>query len=148
MKQFFPLLGSLFLSLLFAGTASSDDLAEFILKQAKATSFSEWKEAVHDSYHGYILIDGEELLLDLNGAEKLFEELASSDYWEEMKNSLEISNFKILNRFDIGNFTSVSWGYDMAFTMNNERYSFSSPGASVLLKTNNSWLTLFDAENP
>ena len=124
-------------SVLFSSTANADQLLEYLMKQSDPQFFD--IETLHDEYAGYVRSGDTYVPLDKAGVEALMKEQ------KDMGVELTISNHRILSQSGSEHFTSVTYEYSWVGGVGNTQMSGVVTGHSILEKTAEGWLTLYDA---
>ena len=123
------------------GSASAaDDLKSFLLELTDTKDFS--YHLLSEQYRAHFLVNGERFLsLNKTELEELYEEQNS------LLEYMNIKNFNIISRSDSEFFTSATYDYDWDAKTGNTNMTGKVVVHSVLEKTGNSWVVLFDAVN-
>ena len=132
---------TLAITFLFCSVSNSfsDELKELMLKQLNSTDFNSISNTYLDEYNSMILYDGQYSFM----SKKEMSELLNSDI---MKNAeKKINSYNIISRSETEDFVTVTYNYEYTAKIGNQKISGKAEGAGVFLKTEDGYISIFDA---
>ena len=130
-----------FLFFLFpAISPKADELEEYILTQVLADKFP---THLYDQwYRAYVVVDdgsGDVMVYDRDEIEELV------NLGAEATTDKSVERIRILSRSDTDYFTSATYEYEWSAKIGNTEMTGTISGHTVLMNTDDGWLTVFDA---
>ena len=127
------------LACIFSASYSyAGELEDFLLQQISAKEFL--SEHYIDEYQALNIMDNEYSILNKNDLKEMFE-LAG-----EQISATKITSFRVMSRADTESFTSVTFEYEWDLKMGNTQMNGKVSGVGVFMKTNEGYISIFDAQ--
>ena len=129
-----------FLALLAPTTSFAETLEEHLLNQILATEFL--SDTYETYYRAYMVIDdgsGDVSVYDKDEIEGIVNEAMAS------VSDMEVTRLRIFSRSDTDYFTSATFEYDWSAKIGNTDLAGTVTGHTVLMNTEDGWVTIFDA---
>ena len=129
-----------FIFVLSSASVLADDLEDYIISQVLADEFP--THLYEENYSAYVVLnDGSGDVFVYNRDE--VEELVNLGSENSMQK--DISRIRILSRSETDYFTAATYEYDWSAKIGNTALSGTVSGHTVLMNTENGWVTIFDA---
>ena len=116
----------------------ADELRDFMLKQVQSKEFP--AELYIEEYQAFIITDGNYEVVTKANLKDLMEIV------KEQKLTPNIKSFRILSRSETEDFVSATFEYDWEISVGNTNMDGKMSGISVFLKTDNGYISIFDAQ--
>ena len=138
MKKLIILLKLLFTISLFSTSAIADELKDFMLKQIQAKEF--YSELYTDEYQAFFVVDDSYEVMTKADIKELMEIAKDENVLPTVK------SFNILYRSETQDFISATFEYEWEISVGNTNMDGKVSGISVFLKTDEGYITIFDAQ--
>ena len=143
MKKIIIVLKLLFVVSVFSKSAIADELRDFLMQQMEG---NEYQPALFaDEYQMYVvnfMEVGDHTVIPKAELEGWFELQRIA---ESLNLSQTLKSFNILSRSETQNFISATWEYELEMSWGDVQYVVEHSGISVLLKTDEGYIHIFDA---
>lgn len=120
--------------------SNADNLEEYLLNQILADQFL--TDSYEKYYRAYMVVDdgsGDVSVYDKEEIELLVNETMAS------VSDMEVQRLRIFSRSDTDYFTSATFEYDWSAKIGNTDLAGTVTGHTVLMNTEDGWVTIFDA---
>ena len=108
------------------------------MKQLNATDFSTISDTFVDGYQSFVISDEQYLFVTKDA----YRELMASVKDVERK----VNSFQITSRSETADFVTVNFNYNYSAKVGNANINADVEGVSVLLKTGDGYISIFDAQ--
>ena len=138
MNRFYGVLVSTMFYFSSVVLTQADEVRDFLLKQLNATDFNTISETFVDGYQSFVISDEQYLFVTKDA----YSELMASVKDVERK----VNSFQITSRSETADFITVNFNYNYSAKVGNANINADVEGVSVLLKTGDGYISIFDAQ--
>ena len=123
---------------MFSFSSFADELEDLMLKQLKSNVFL-W-ETYSDSWQGFQVVEGKVEVFTKVEARELMKAMNEENIKPNYK------SVKFLSRSETQDFVSLTFEYEWELTYGNTNMNGKASGVSVYLKTDEGYISIFDAQ--
>ena len=138
MNRFYGVLVSTMFYFSSVVVTSADEVRDSLLKQLNATDFNTISDTFVDGYQSFVISDEQYLFVTKDA----YRELMASVKDVERK----VNSFQITSRSETADFVTVNFNYNYSAKVGNANINADVEGVSVLLKTGDGYISIFDAQ--